>query len=82
MSAIEDQVRAAALRLFRTEKAAEAFLEIKAPALGGAPLELVRAGRGGEVLAFLDKLEREAPAAPSSMERLFSGWFGRFGGKR
>jgi hypothetical protein len=56
-----EQIRAAALKVFTSRQAADAFLELESPALGGVPLELVRAGRGDEVLAFLDRLAREAP---------------------
>lgn len=70
------------MRVFRTRQAANAFLSLPCPALGGAPLDLVRSGREHEVLAFLDKLEREAPPEPSSMARMFSGWLGRWGGGR
>lgn len=71
-----------AMRIFRTRQAADAFLTLPCPALGGTPTELVRSGRENEVLAFLDKLEREAPAETPTMARLFSGWLGRFGGRR
>ncbi len=79
MSANEDAVRAAAMRLFRTKQAADAFLTLPCPALGGSPMALLDAGREKEVLAFLDKLEREAPAPPSGLDKVFAGWLGRFG---
>jgi hypothetical protein len=82
VSASEDQIRAAAMRVFRTRQAADAFLTLPCPALGGAPNDLVKSGRDGEVLSFLDKLEHEAPPEAPTMARLFSGWLGRFGGRR
>jgi hypothetical protein len=78
----DDEIREAAMRVFRTPQAAKAFLTVPCPALGGTPAELIRSGRENEVLAFLDKLEREAPPEPSSMAKIFSGWLGRFGGRR
>ena len=77
-----DEVRAAAQRVFRTRQAVDAFLTLPCPALGGKPEELVEAGRETEVLAFLDRLEHEAPPEPSSLARLFSGWMGQRGRKR
>ena len=74
-----DRVRAAATHLFRTQQAANAFLESRCPALGGVPLKLVKEGRTEEVLAFIEKLEKDAPAPPTSLDRLLSGWLGRFG---
>ncbi len=56
-----DEIRAAAERLFRGPQGARAFLEMRSPVLGGSPAELVEAGRGEEVLRFLEKLLREAP---------------------
>ena len=82
MNAREEAIREAALRVFRTRQAANAFMTLPCTALGGTPEELVRSGREDEVLVFLDRLEREAPPAPTSMARLFSGWLGRFGGGR
>ncbi len=82
MGTRDDEIRAAAMRVFRTRQAADAFLTLPCPALGAAPAALVKSGRENEVLAFLDKLEREAPPEPSSMARIFSGWLGRFGGRR
>ncbi len=75
----EDDIRAAAMRVLRTRQAADAFLSLPCPALGAAPADLVKSGRENEVLAFLDRLEREAPPEPSSMSKIFSGWLGRFG---
>jgi uncharacterized protein (DUF2384 family) len=79
VGAKEAQILEAAIRVFRTRQAAKAFLEVPSPKLGGSPAELIESGREDEVLALLDQLEREAPAEPSSMARLFSGWLGRFG---
>lgn len=59
-----DEIRAAARKVFTSEQAAEAFLRLDSPVLGGVPLELVEAGRGHEVLAFLARLAREAPPPP------------------
>jgi len=56
-----DEIRAAARKVFTSAQAAEAFLRLDSPVLGGVPLELVEAGRGHEVRAFLDRLAREAP---------------------
>lgn len=75
----ENEVLAAAIRVFRTEQAARAFLALPTPEFGGAtPAELARSGREAEVLEFLSRLEREAPAPP---HWLFSGLLGRFGGR-
>ncbi len=74
-----DEVRAAAVRVFRTRQAVDAFLTLPCPALGGKPEKLVEAGRENEVLAFLDRLEREAPPEPSSLAKVFGGWLGRWG---
>jgi len=82
LSSIEDQIRASALRLFRTRQAADAFLTIPCRPLGASPLELLKAGRGAEVLSFLANLEEEAPAPPATLDRIFAGWLGRFGGRR
>lgn len=70
------------MRVFRTKQAANAFMTLPCPALGGSPEKLIDEGREIEVLQFLDRLEREAPPEPNSMVRLFSGWLGRFGGRR
>ncbi len=59
-----ERVREAAARVFRAPQAARAFLELDSPALGGVPLELVKAGRTEEVLRFLERLEAEAPPPP------------------
>jgi hypothetical protein len=67
------------MRVFRTKQAADAFLTLPCPALGASPSELVESGRENEVLAFLDKLENEAPAPPSGLDGIFSKWLGRFG---
>ncbi len=82
MSSSEEQIRAAAMRVFRTRQAADAFLTLPCPALGAVPNELVKSGREGEVLAFLERLEHDAPAETPTIARLFSGWLGRFGGRR
>ena len=67
MTAGMDQIRAAAARVFRGPQAAEAFLGLRSPALGGTPKELVEAGRGDEVLRFLEKLAHDAPPPPTSI---------------
>lgn len=67
MSADLEQIRAAALRIFRGPQAAEAFLKLHSPVLGGVPLELVEAGRGDEVLRFLDRLALQAPPPARSI---------------
>jgi len=74
------EVRAAALRGVRTAPAADAFWRLPCPGLDGTAEELVRAGRGDEVLAFLARLEQEAPAR-SAKDGPFAGWLGRFGGR-
>ena len=63
----EEVVYAAALRIFRTPQAADAFLELPLHDLGATPYELIQSGRGDEVLAYLTELERDAPAPPPSM---------------
>jgi hypothetical protein len=72
VSATLEEIRAAALKVFTGRQAADAFLKLRSPVLGGMPLEMVKAGRGDEVLAFLDKLAREAPAPPKSIFGIFS----------
>ncbi len=62
-----DEIRAAAARVFRGDQAARAFLELRSPALGGVPAELVQAGRGDEVLRFLERLAEDAPPPPPSI---------------
>ncbi len=62
MRATIDDVRAQALRLFRTEQGADAFLTAPCSALDGVPIELARSGRSAEVLFYLERLERRAPA--------------------
>ncbi len=80
MGETEDRVHAAAVRIFRTHQAAEAFLNLHCPELGGAtPLALMRDGRAEEVLTFLERLEREAPAPKTGV---FGSWLGRLGGSR
>ncbi len=79
MNIKETQILEAAMRVFRTQQAARAFLEVPSPKLGGTPKALIEAGRENEVLAFLDELEKQAPAEPSSLARVFSGWLGRWG---
>jgi hypothetical protein len=59
-----DDVRAQALRLFRTEQGASAFLHAPCSALDGVPLELAMSGRAAEVLFYLERLESFAPARP------------------
>ena len=61
------EVRAAAARIFRGPQATEAFLRLHSPALGGVPVDLVEAGRGDEVLRFLERLAIEAPPPPPSI---------------
>ncbi len=56
-----DEIRTAARKVFTSAQAADAFLRLDSPTLGGVPMELVEAGRGGEVLAFLERLAQEAP---------------------
>ncbi len=80
MSATIDDVRAAASKIFRTPQAANAFLSVPNPKLGGTPLKLTEEGRGDEVVAFLEKLAEVAPAPPSGLDALFRGWLGPFGG--
>lgn len=75
----DDEVLAAATRVFRTTQAARAFLALPTPEFGGeTPQELVRTGREADVLAFLARLEQEAPPQPNW---LFSAIFGRLGGR-
>ncbi len=62
MRATIEDVRAQALRLFRTEQSANAFLHAPCAALDGVPLELALSGRAAEVLFYLERLERRAPA--------------------
>ncbi len=62
-----DEIRAAAARVFRGKQAAEAFLTLRSPVLGGVPVELVEAGRGDEVLRFLERLAENAPPPPPSI---------------
>lgn len=63
-----DEVREAARKVFRQRQAVDAFVELRTPKLGGkTPRELVEAGRGDEVLAFVDELARVAPAPPPSI---------------
>jgi hypothetical protein len=56
---IED-VRARALRLFRTRQSAEAFLQAPCTALDGVPIELAAGGRAASVLFYLERLELRA----------------------
>jgi len=62
MGASLEDVRAQALRLFRTEQSASAFLDAHCAALDGVPRELVASGRAAEVLFYLERLEHFAPA--------------------
>jgi hypothetical protein len=55
-----DDVRAQALRLFRTRQGAEAFLHAPCAALDGVPIELAEGGRAAAVLFYLERLERFA----------------------
>jgi len=75
----EQEILEAAMRVFRTRQAAHAFMTVPCPALGGAPKQLVESGREDEVLAFLAKLEHDAPAPPATLDKIFAGWLGRFG---
>ncbi len=54
-------VCAQALRLFRTEQSANAFLHAPCAALDGVPIELAMSGRAAEVLFYLERLEDMAP---------------------
>ncbi len=74
-----EEIRAAAEKVFRTSQAVDAFLSLRSPVLGDTPLALAESGRTAEVLAFLEKLEREAPPPPPTIFGFFSGWLGRFG---
>lgn len=69
-----EAIRAAALKVFTSPQAADAFLRLESPALGGVPLELARSGRGDEVLAFLERLAREAPPPPPRIFGISLGW--------
>lgn len=62
MSATLEHVRTQALRLFRTEQGASAFLDAHCAALDGVPRELASSGRAAAVLFYLERLERFAPA--------------------
>lgn len=63
-----EEIREAAAKVFRQRQAVNAFLELKCPKLGNkSPVELVLAGRGEEVLAFVEQLARDAPAPPPSI---------------
>lgn len=62
-----DEIRAAAARIFRGPQAAEAFLKMPSPVLGGVPMELVAAGRADEVLRFLERLAEQAPPPPPTI---------------
>ena len=64
MAADLEAIRAAARKVFTSPQAADAFLRLRSPALGGVPLELAQSGRGDEVLAFLERLAEEAPPPP------------------
>lgn len=61
VSATIEDVRARALRLFRTEQSANAFLDLACTALGGVPAELAAHGHALEVLFYLECLEHVAP---------------------
>lgn len=61
MSATIEDVRARALRIFRTEQSANAFLGVACAALGGVPAELATHGHALEVLFYLECLENAAP---------------------
>lgn len=67
MGATLEDVRAVARRVFRTEQSAEAFLRAPCVKLGGAPIDLAASGRATEVLFFLERLERFAPATPGQV---------------
>jgi Protein of unknown function (DUF2384) len=70
-----------ARKIFGSEQAAVAFLKTSLPILNGqVPLELIKAGRGAEVIALLERLQRESPAPEGSYwERITQKWMGRFG---
>jgi hypothetical protein len=82
VSATLAEVRSAVSKVFRTNQAADAFLSLPCPALGGVPTQLVAQGRGDEVLAFVEKLAEIAPAPPSGLGGLFQGWLGPFAGRK
>jgi hypothetical protein len=56
---MRDRVRDAALALFRTEQAADAWLTLRCERLGAVPLELVDEGRGEEVIQLLQQIASE-----------------------
>jgi hypothetical protein len=72
-----DELRAAAARIFRSDQAAEAFLSLHCPALGGVPAKLAEAGRGAEVLRFLETLARDAPPPPPALFGVPLPWMKR-----
>ncbi|HET6438178.1 MAG TPA: antitoxin Xre/MbcA/ParS toxin-binding domain-containing protein [Anaeromyxobacter sp.] len=83
MSATEEEIQAAARKVFRTDQGAKAFLNVPCPALGGGTAkELIARGRGAEVLAFLEKLAVQAPAPSGTFADMFRGWLGPFAGRR
>ena len=83
MSASEEQIHAAARKVFRTDQGAKAFLNVPCPALGGQTAkQMIAQGRGDEVLTLLEKLAVEAPPPSGSLADMFRGWLGPFGGRR
>jgi hypothetical protein len=71
MSATIADVRARARHLFRTDQSASAFLNLPCAALRGVPAELAVHGRVDEVIAYLVRLECEAP--PETLEDRLPG---------
>jgi hypothetical protein len=82
MAADKNAVLAAALKVFRTDQAAEAFLGVNNARLGGVPLRMVEEGRGDEVVAFLEALRKEAPPAEGSFWEVVSQQWAGLGGRR
>jgi hypothetical protein len=66
MAADAKAVLEAAVKVFRTEQGARAFLGMKNAQLGGVPSRLVEEGRGDEVVAYLTALREQAPPAEGS----------------
>ncbi|MGC4001440.1 MAG: hypothetical protein QM767_29865 [Anaeromyxobacter sp.] len=51
-----DQIKAAALKVFRTPQAVEGWLKLHSPRLGGTPQALIEAGQAARVLALLQEM--------------------------
>jgi Protein of unknown function (DUF2384) len=79
-----DEAMEAALRVFGSEQAARAFLKTSIPILGGGvPLQMIKEGRGAEVLALLERLLRETP--PPSLDywgKISKNWMGGWAKRR